>query len=372
MDYTLGCFERNEYSTTLFLDLSKAFDCVDHCLLLDKLKLYYFCENTISLIKSYLSNRYQFVRLQNSQSSNLLIKTGVPQGSILGPILYLIYVNKFPTAMRDTHLVLYADDTTLSFNASNIPDVLTKAEKSQATALDWFLSNKLCVNVGKTQRMVFSLRHIDNEQGQDEVRFLGISLDPKLDWHSHGCSVASKLVKNIYALRFLRNCLSTKVLKQTYFALCHSQLSYGILLWGHSSSRHRLFALQRRAIRLIAHVSYRSDCKPVFTNLKILTLPSLYILECILYVKKNPVLFPSQVSVHDHETRFCRDVCYHHYRLKKAQNGPNHLAIKFFNCIPLNIRLLDFSILKNRVKNYLIEKAFFDFDEFLNCDHLFL
>ena len=119
-EHTLDCFENGRYSASLFCDLSKAFDCVSHAILLKKLNTFNFNASSIKLIKSYLENRKQSVRLEDEISSELYVKAGVPQGSILGPVLFLIYINDLPNALGNIACLLYADDTTLSMSHHNL------------------------------------------------------------------------------------------------------------------------------------------------------------------------------------------------------------------------------------------------------------
>jgi hypothetical protein len=144
----------------LFCDLSKAFDCVNHKILLSKLEYYGIRETFRALIGSYLKDRYQRVVIKDKTvihySNWELVKHGVPQGSILGPLLFLLYINDLPTAIaKNAKLVLYADDTSLIITSSNHTEFATKLNNVLADAQEWFKSNLLFLNFSKTTYLQF-------------------------------------------------------------------------------------------------------------------------------------------------------------------------------------------------------------------------
>lgn len=141
-------------------------------------------------------------------------------------------------------------------------------------------------------------------------------------------------------LRSLSKCVSINVLRTAYFAVFHSHLSYATLAWGHSSGMTRLFRIQRKAVRIIAGLPFREDCRQQFSSLGILTLPCVFILECVLYVRRNEEIFRTHRDIHGHHTRFRDNLVPAYWRLKRCQDGPGYWAIKFFNILPQNFRSL--------------------------------
>lgn len=361
---TLDCFEKGLYSASLFCDLSKAFDCVSHSLLTQKLNKYNFSTNSTLLIKSYLENRKQSVRLNGVTSEELLIKSGVPQGSILGPVLFLIYINDMPNALPNDTCIFYADDSTLQIFDTNIDNLMLKCDDTLSNAKNWFTSNALALNDAKTIKMISSTRDLSKiSSNPSSAKFLGVFIDPFLRWDAHIEYLAGQLTKNIYGLRQLSNSLSLDVLKSAYFALCHSRLSYAILAWGHSAGRHRIFGLQRRAIRILGGVGYREETKELFIKLKILTLPSLYALESITYVHSNLNNYITHADMHRYETRHRDEICTEFTRLTRGQTGVNFHGIKLYNLLTNNIKTLPLIKFRSTIKDFLLKNAFFSQDE---------
>jgi hypothetical protein len=189
--------------------------------------------------------------------------------------------------------------------------------------------------------------------------------DPKLCWSIHGDSVAEKVSKNIFLLRNLKNQLSPEYLRNIYFGICESHLVYGLLVWGHTTIRHRLFGLQRKAIRILAGLGYTDDCKVYFTSLNILTLPSLYILVCLIYVKTHLDEYTSHREIHTYGTRKKSNLCLKELRLNKSQTGVLFYGIKFYNKLPEVVRNASVDNFKINIKKFLLKKAYYNFEDFL-------
>ena len=185
----------------MLIDLSKTFDTVDHAILLKKLELYGITDRNYAWIKSYLANRLQYIQIdENSRTEFCVVKCGVPYGSILGPLLFLLYVNDLKNASSVLDPIMFADDTNLFYAHSNIQKLFSTLNEELASIRQWFTSNKLSFNAKKTK---YSFLHkpskkdgiplmlpkltISNHvtEKQEFIEFLGVLLDENLNWKEH-------------------------------------------------------------------------------------------------------------------------------------------------------------------------------------------
>lgn len=346
-------FEQKNITSAIFLDLSRAFDTISHPILLDKLHWYGVSTNTVNLIRSYLLDRRQIVKFNNTFSSVELVKRGVPQGSVLGPFLFSVYINDFPIYLN-CKSILYADDTTLISIAHNLDEIHSLNANTLQLAAKWLKYNELVLNNSKTESMLFSLiPNIISQNQSDCIKVLGITIDPKLTWSNHTNAVCKKIAKNIYLLKRLRQLVSLKYLLVVYYAMIHSHLSYGVALWGNSSGAKNVFYWQKKALRCMLKMGSRDSCREAFKFYGIMTLPCIYIFHCLVYIKSiinNLSTFDGQ---HNYFTRGCDNLITPRSRLTKLQNSYKINGIRFFNFLPLEIRNLDISSFKGRIKKVL-------------------
>ena len=294
----------SEITLAIFCDLSKAFDVISHEILLNKLNNYGIRGNVNNWFRSYLTNRSQFVDIDGHSSSLLNIQCGVPQGSILGPLLYLIYVNDIPNSCNG-NILSFADDTTLYMSNSNLPALFLEANQTVNKLFNWFCANRLSLNPTKTKYIVIRpyqqqcnftglnvainnniLKRIGNDCEEKSVKFLGIFIDENLSWKYHIAHVNKRISGALFSIKQVKNMLPKDCLRALYFALVHSHICYGILAWGNCNEKtlHRTVLLQKRAIRIINNAKFKSHTDPLFKATNIMKITDQYIFQSTLFV----------------------------------------------------------------------------------------
>jgi len=277
--------DENKFSLGIFIDLSKAFDTLDHTLLIKKLEFYGIRGLPLKLFESYLSNRKQYV-VYNDVTSNLTkITCGVPQGSILGPLLFILYINDISNASNILHFILFADDTNLFLSNNSFNELILIVNKELSKLSDWFRTNRLSLNVKKTNFIVFGSKRIplgcigfkiciDGVQiGQVEhTKFLGVYIDEKLNWQKHITHISSKLASGIGIINRVKNLLPLSLLRNLYFTMIYPYLTYCNIIWGGASMNaiKSIITLQKRVVRIITGSPYLAPSSPIFARLQFL------------------------------------------------------------------------------------------------------
>ena len=265
--------DRKLFNLIVFIDLKKAFDTVDHHILLEKLESYGIKGQALSLLKSYLTNRIQKCKINGFVSSEKPIRCGVPQGSILGPLLFLLYINDLPECLNITRPRLFADDTNLTASGDSMTDVQSAVNSDLENLRKWLVANRLSLNVAKTEFMLIGSKQmikdahpnilIENKQIKQvyECKTLGIIVDQNLSWKNNTKNICKKITAGISALRRVKPFVNKDSLVSVYNAIVRPHFDYCCEVWdvlGETQSK-RLQKLQNRAARVIMGMSNDID-----------------------------------------------------------------------------------------------------------------
>ena len=326
----LPSLDRKKQCLSIYLDLSKAFDTINHSILLNKLKYYGIRGKPLEWFRSYLEQRKQYVSYLGVQSTTQNIEYGVPQGSVLGPLLFILYSNDIPNSLTYCQAILFADDTTVYLTGDNLQTMHDKVNTDLYTLNDWFRANQLSVNPSKTKYILFSkygnvltngmFLHIDNEHIErvQSTKFLGIHIDEHLIWEHHINHCKKKVSQGVYAINMSKHILGQKHRKILYYSPVHPYLLYGIRLWGSALKRFigKLEIAQKKAIRAMTGARYNDPSSPLFKRLSILKLKDLFEQQVKLFmydfvnkVLPEPLLgiYAYHGDIHGHATRHSTD-----------------------------------------------------------------
>ena len=282
----IDAFENKEIPCCIFLDFAKAFDTVNHSILINKLNHYGIRGNSLKWLESYLSNRTQCVQIGNQLSEKMTINCGVPQGSVLGPLLFLLYINDIANSSNLINFQLFADDTCIFYSHKNKTVLENNLNQELSKVSDWLIANKLSLNVDKSNVLVFRNKNSNDEQilnlfingeklsEQIFAKYLGLLFDNKLTWQYQIDHISSKLTKGNAMLAKLRHFVPAKSIRNIYNALIQPHLDYGNLSWAASANvhLHKLEKLQNRSVRTISLKNKEEPSTPLYKIHSILPL----------------------------------------------------------------------------------------------------
>ena len=346
--------EKSQPVIASFLDLAKAFDTVDHNILMLKLYQMGIRGKAYELIASYLSNRKQAVKINGHKSEYIEMSMGVPQGSILGPLLFLLYYNDIIEKMPKDSVLCYADDTVILTQAKSWKEAAIKMNQLLNKIATLLAINKLSLNKEKTffitfgnyadsvpKKIVLKIKETEIKRVKS-VRYLGVILDYRLNWSNHTEYVRNKIKYLLYVFYKLKQTTSIFVMRIIYYAFFHSIVSYGIIAWGgaYNNNINQLQSLQNRILKLVNKNTFEIDKMPC--NIR-----QLFTLESLVYHYESlKNIFINSTSITRNKSIKLPSSC-----MSVSNKMSSIEAIRTFNSLPNEMKVLQES--KKRVKKQL-------------------
>ena len=329
--------DKKELTCGIFIDLTKAFDTVDHNILLQKMHNYGIRGNIHNLFKSYLSNRQQFVKVNNAKSNLKSINCGVPQGSVLGPLLFIIYINDIANSCKEGLFRIFADDTGIFCHSDTIDSLVTKAEEIIKKVSEWFKANKLTLNISKTSYVIFKPKRMSNIEIPDtisyqdikihretQVKYLGLTIDEHMCWDKHTNEICTKL-KSFFPLFYnIQQYLDMEHIKTIFYSMIYSRLKYGSIVTGLTSDENinKLQTLHNKLLKVLSHKNYRYSTNKLHNELSILKVKDMV---------QQEILSFTHSYVHDNLPKVFKNFFNHRHEVSEMITEPRkrrfHLPI---------------------------------------------
>uniref|UniRef100_A0A1B6GBB2 Reverse transcriptase domain-containing protein n=1 Tax=Cuerna arida TaxID=1464854 RepID=A0A1B6GBB2_9HEMI len=304
------------------------------------------------------------------RSAPLSVKRGVPQGSVLGPVLFVLFTSDFQKHLETyCYSVMYADDTVLVTSHNSAEELEINTYISIGMAEQYCSNNDLVFNTAKTKYITMGkkkdqLSELPNLTKVEEVKHLGMTIDNRLSWNDHVDQLCARLSSAIFALKRIKLISTTAATKTAYHAIFETHLRYGIILWGSSSAQNlqRVLVLQKHAVRIMAGLSFPDTCRDAFRILNILTVTSIYIIDAIVYASKQTL--QTHREIHSYNTRHADNLHLPAHRTTLFTKKPSFAGAKLMNMLPHHLRNASPNTLKRKLQDWLLDYSVYTLEEF--------
>ena len=372
-------FDSGNYTLGVFLDLAKAFDSLDRRILFKKLEHYGVRDVALEWFKSYFFNRQQYVSYNKATSNLLSIDYGVPQGSNVGPILFIIFINDLIKSAPNAQFVLFADDSSLFLSDPCLHSLVQRTNDALNNVKTWLLNNRLTLNEQKTEFIVFYRKQRRFPQLFDNIcfgssiikrvrktKFLGLHIDENLSWVHHVAHVSRVLSKFTGILYKVAKSLTVPSRLLIYNSLIYPNLLYCLSLWGFTRKIHldKINVAQKKIIRLIAGVPFRDHTAPIFDDLKLMKMESCSVYMCLLLVFKVMKFNNNYGWFHAHEnvayntrSSSLRNLVVPFIRTTHSRQSIDYTGSLNWNLLPSSLKNAeDYNRFRRLLKRHLLEK----------------
>lgn len=350
--------DQGKYVIIILIDLQKAFDVICHTVTIKKLELMGFRGSTLKLLQSYLSNRSQIVCLDEVESRENKIGSGVPQGSVLGPLIYTLHVLSLKNAQLKANYFTFADDTLLVYSGENMTILQDTINEDLKRYNAWLSTNKLKINIKKTKYLMLKQKNKPDVQinivlGDKPISkvecatYLGLQIDNKLNWYNHYESLYKKIIPLIGQLFRCRSFLDESSKYKIYNSFFLTQITYMLPIYGtcNKTTFKKLETLQNKFCKILFEMNYRTPSTELYNRLKILPIKALMQLEqakLIYRIKNNQQKLNNEIrlrnTVHSYQTRQNLEIYYKTPRTELGDNNPLHQAFKTYNNLPDSVK----------------------------------
>lgn len=363
-------------SLSIFIDLAKAFDTVNHDQLLESLDASGIRGNVNKLFESYLKDRPQYVKIGNTISEESTVECGVPQGTVLGPILFTIYVNDLFNLPCEGKIIAFADDTAIIYQDKTWDNLKQKVENDLQLIKNWFDHKLLTINFAKTKYIPFTCHnynlptfnniHVYTSprtsiaiEPTECIKYLGVHIDKHLKWNIHLEKLIKKLRGILFKFKILKRILDTKNIKTIYFGLVQSLLEYGITGWGTATNNYlrHLETIHKRFLKIMFNKEYRYPTVLLYKETKMFSIRQLYFKNLILHQYKNKKDLTK--AKHQYLTRDTANEMNEIHRAGKqiGQKTFKSLGPRMFNLIPKALRNSNnLAVFKNGLRKWMEQK----------------